>query len=546
MARELEGRITRRNNIRGKDITYDDYQVVVLYHNNHEYVVSRGTWNVWLCASFSIVKQEITYIGRLEGLVKYMLNNSTTLFIINNLTFYANYIIDKLDCLYEEAKYNGKYYNIVLKDKNKAIDLIDYKQLCASISYKSICKSIGIEYKDIDVFEKDRDNNYQASEEEIEIASIKAKVLGNFLKPMIDDNLLQGYTIGQCALKQFLNTISSKSKEQLFSLNSKQDEFLRHAYVGGWHYLPADRVNIEFTNVIDYDINSLYPYVMYNKSLPIGEPIYFKGNNLNNYAKLYVGKFKIKASLKKGHVPSLSRRIFSPSALTTIDSEPVFKTLGPETFYLTNVDVEMLRENYDISSMELEEGYYWMGSSNSLFRAYIDKFLAIKEQARREGDEAKVKMAKLFLNSLYGKLGQRGNIYQTNVAIAEFITAYGRQELLKVVNKAQEQGIFLYSHTDSIHVLAPLDIPIGDKLGEWKIEEEFSKATYFSKGVYKGLTSNNESVIKSIGLPRDCRYNITYNNFSFNNNYDVMLSQFDTIANRYLFKKGIYTLREEI
>lgn len=547
MAIKQTGRITRKYNIQGKDIEYKDYEVVVLYHNNSKEVISNNSWNVWLCVSYSVYENKITYTGRLEGLVEYMLNNPTTLFIFNNLTFYADYILEKLPCEYNMRKFNTTTYFLTLYTKDNQTDIIDFKQVCPNVSYESICKSLHVKYIDIDVCSIDRDRNYQASKEEIETACNKAKRLAYFLKPMIDNKLLQGYTLGQCSLKHFISTKSERALKNIFCLNKEQDSFIRNAYIGGWHYIPKDIIGKEYRNVIDYDVNSLYPYVMYNELMPIGEPCYFEKSlkNVPTYAKLYVGKFNLKCSLKKNHIPSLTRRITVPTTNTTIGTEPVFKTLGVETFYLTNIDFEEVLKHYDISYMEVEEGYYWVRTSDNLFKTYIDEFISIKEQARKEGDVAKTKVAKLFLNSLYGKLGQRGNTYHTNVAIAAFITAYARRKLLKVVSKAQEKGIFLYSHTDSIHVLSPLDIPIGDKLGEWKIEEEFSKATYFSKGSYKGINNKGKSVIKAVGLPKDCRTNITYDIFKPNETYSVIQSQYDTTAHRYLFKEGKFTLQKE-
>ncbi|MBK8189077.1 MAG: hypothetical protein IPK79_01325 [Vampirovibrionales bacterium] len=77
---------------------------------------------------------------------------------------------------------------------------------------------------------------------------------------------------------------------------------------------------------------------------------------------------------------------------------------------------------------------------------------------------------KLGINSLYGKLAQRkGNGRYHNMIWAGLITAYTRALLNDGVMKAPEQIVMLA--TDALYSLTPLDLPIGERLGEWEHEE---------------------------------------------------------------------------
>lgn len=79
------------------------------------------------------------------------------------------------------------------------------------------------------------------------------------------------------------------------------------------------------------------------------------------------------------------------------------------TLCLTSVDMELFQLHYDIYNIEYIGGWKWK-SSNIMFRSYIDKWYAVKEQATIEGNKPLRTIAKLMLNSLYGKFGMNPNV----------------------------------------------------------------------------------------------------------------------------------------
>lgn len=74
---------------------------------------------------------------------------------------------------------------------------------------------------------------------------------------------------------------------------------------------------------------------------------------------------------------------------------------------------------------------------------------------------------KLGLNALYGALAQRvGSGKYSNLVWAGLITAMVRAKLNNVAQQAQ--GSIIMFATDAVYSTKPLDLPIGDKMGDWE------------------------------------------------------------------------------
>ena len=55
-----------------------------------------------------------------------------------------------------------------------------------------------------------------------------------------------------------------------------------------------------------FDVNSLYPYVMYEKNLPFGIPLYFKGKYKENKTyNLFIQNLRCNFKLKKNYIPTI-------------------------------------------------------------------------------------------------------------------------------------------------------------------------------------------------------------------------------------------------
>jgi hypothetical protein len=249
-----------------------------------------------------------------------------------------------------------------------------------------------------------------------------------------------------------------------------------------------------------YDVNSLYPYIMHSTLLPFGVPIYSDEIVSRDDYPLWIGSFTITATLKPNHIPCIQIKgnpEYSATAYQLDLPEPV-------TVAVTNVDWDLWNEHYDIEVHEVHGAYYFTGAEG-LFTEYIDKWSAVKANSKG----GKRLIAKLMLNSLYGKFGtnpnvtpkvpvwdderdmvkltvgtdeQRKPIY---TAMACFITAYARAYTIRAAQRHYAR--FLYADTDSLHLSGweEPDLEVDpDVLGAWKHEHDFTDAIFLRAKAY--------------------------------------------------------------
>jgi hypothetical protein len=75
-------------------------------------------------------------------------------------------------------------------------------------------------------------------------------------------------TLPSLALTIFRKEFDSPDKHPFWIPQVKEDQFIRHGYYGGHAdvYIPRGE------DLYYYDVNSLYPLVMNNLTMPIGKP----------------------------------------------------------------------------------------------------------------------------------------------------------------------------------------------------------------------------------------------------------------------------------
>ena len=166
-----------------------------------------------------------------------------------------------------------------------------------------------------------------------------------------------------------------------------------------------------------------------------------------------------------------------------------------------------------------------------MFEDYIKKWIERKNEGTITGNKGQRTMAKLMLNSLYGKfatsletkskipfLGEDDIIHYKfsekeekkgiYLPIGSFITAYARRKTIETSQAIKSYSIekygkdlYCYSDTDSIHTLLPIEelkrfCEIDDvKLGAWKHESHFTKARFVRQKTYLEEIDGEESSI---------------------------------------------------
>lgn len=95
-----------------------------------------------------------------------------------------------------------------------------------------------------------------------------------------DYDLMKSPTLPSLDLGIFRSNFLDTSKMKLPSITGNTYNDLVKGYTGGHVdvYIP---ISSEGEKVFQYDINSLYPYAMVDKAMPVGHPTYFEGNIIN-------------------------------------------------------------------------------------------------------------------------------------------------------------------------------------------------------------------------------------------------------------------------
>lgn len=89
-------------------------------------------------------------------------------------------------------------------------------------------------------------------------------------------------------------------------LETEVDEDIRRSYKGGFTYLNPIYKEKDVENIVNLDVNSLYPSVMRYEKLPYGEPIFYEGKYEPDVIyNLYIQKITCSFKLKKNHIPTI-------------------------------------------------------------------------------------------------------------------------------------------------------------------------------------------------------------------------------------------------
>ena len=340
-------------------------------------------------------------------------------------------------------------------------------------------------------------------------------------------------------------------KNTIYQLLGRVEKDIRQSYTGGAVdvYIPHNRGEGFFSKLSKtlyyYDINSLYPFVMAKTLMPVGKPIAFEGDIRAIDPKAY-GFFycKITSPDYLDH-PILQRRIRTSDGLIR-----TIAGLGSWQGWIASHEMDnAMKFGYQF---EIIRGYQF--ELGDIFSTYIEKLYNLRLQYGK-GTPMNL-IAKLLMNSLYGKFGMKlektqVEIYDTtdkadlelfnemlisleytvsdyikidnfyvmvrktapelsnddqpyhgvdvNIAIASAITAGARMWMSILKNNSLFN--LYYSDTDSIVVDKQLpSFMVGSDLGQYKLEHTIERAVFLAPKVYGLLTTDGTEIIKVKGI----------------------------------------------
>lgn len=535
---------------------------------------------VWASGVCDISKpDDITLSNNLDDLMSFMQTKGGT-YYFHNLRFDGNFLLYWLFTHNYRWKYctkmgdrknmepgefttmisnMGQWYSICIKfyptktGQSELVEVLDSSKLIP-MSVASIPKAFGfgdIAKGEID-YNEYRAPGHELTEQEKSYLNRDVAIVARGLSFMKSNGQTK-MTSASNALNDFRKRWDPKKFKRMFpALNDINDEDIRLSYKGGWTYLNPKYKNKLIGVGSVYDVNSMYPWAMKYCLLPYGDPVWFSGEydkkKYGDTYPLYIINIVAEFRLKPGHYPSIQIKPTPGNERPPYPAnEYIAYSLKPEALVLTSVDYELFLENYDVDIYEVNGGYMFT-AMHGIFDDYIDYWYDVKTQAKKDGNKGMERIAKLMLNSLYGKFGARkkgkykipyydkdANIvkYKNSeeeedrkggyLPIATFITSYCRDKIIRAANLCGDR--FIYADTDSVHIkgLEPVDgLDVDEyRLGAFKLEEQFKRGKFIRQKtyleIYDKLDDEGEMVevmnLKACGMPDKMKASVTEDDF---------------------------------
>lgn len=339
-------------------------------------------------------------------------------------------------------------------------------------------------------------------------------------------------TIAGQAFATFCYKFMDTNKPIFIHTNEKATKLERESYHGG--RVECFKVGHFAGDFYKLDVNSMYPSAMIANKFPTRLKLYRARCTLRQLKKFImqgygvIAKVKIHESETEPHIPYQGKeKLFFPGGEYTV-------TLAtPELIYCLNKNIIL-----DVGEICVYEMDY-------IFKDYVEFFYHQRDKAKAAKDNMLSNMFKLFLNSLYGKFGQKsdnwtlvgqcdpklfrietecrsdgtrkevkylgGSIfeheppteaYNAFCAIASHVTSYARQMLAGFMQIAGRENLY-YCDTDSLFtnklayekILASGGIHNND-LGKLKLESNHKEMWLYGPKDYK---LDDKVTLKGIG-----------------------------------------------
>lgn len=558
-----------------------------------------ATWNptktwVWAWSLCDIENPENVDVGNdIETFFERIKKEANPYIYFHNLKFDGEFILYYLmthDFEYVDSKEKrNKTFSTLISDmglfyqievyfevgkKTKKVTFIDSLKIINQ-SVESMPKTFKIPENKLEIdYNEPREIGHELTGEEIAYIKNDVVIVAKALKYLFDMGLTK-MTAGSNALSEYKEIMKLNRFRNLYKpLNYEIDKDIRRAYRGGFTYLNPIYKNKDVASGEVLDVNSLYPSVMYKEILPFGEPFFYVGEYKEDKVyPLYIQRLTCSFKIKEGKIPTIQikhSRFIDNEYLTDSGEEPVALTL-------TSVDLKLFLEQYDVWDLNYESGWKFKGM-RGLFTEYIDKWIKVKNEATISGNKGIRQVAKIMLNSLYGKfatsldvqskipylenevvkykLGEKDTKDGVYLPMGAFITAYARDKTIRTSQAIKDYSIkkygvdmYCYSDTDSIHTILPIEelkqfCEIDDvELGAWKHESHFTRAKFIRQKTYLEEI-DGEINITCAGLPQRCYDQVTWDNFKEGLKVDGKLS-FKHVQGGVILVETEFTIKED-
>lgn len=543
---------------------------------------------VWAWAVCTLKTYDIKIGTDIDGFFRWCECAPNARVYFHNLKFDGNFIVSHLlnsgwewtESTHSSSPYTfttlisdmNQFYSIKLYfKKGHYIEFCDSNKII-SLPVEKIPEAFGFEQEDkkleID-FTEHRGVGHALTEEETEYLSADVRIVARALGELIDHGATR-ITAGSNAIAEYKKTIGGEKGFRRTFPVCDYDAEIRPCYKGGFTYVNPEYKGKDIGAGIVLDVNSLYPSVMASvcgELLPYGDPVLFEGKYEHDERyPLYVQTVHIDFTLKPDHIPCIQLK----GNLSFLPTEYVRDSKGEQTLVLTSVDLELLEDHYDINSIRYGKGWKFK-ASRTLFEKFIMAANEEKIEAARTKNAGKRYMAKLKMNSSYGKmatnpvkrcrkpmLGDDGIVHYVMMnpehtdgmylPVGAFITAWARNKTIRAAQAVKHR--FIYADTDSLHLAGteiPEELDVDEfRLGAWKVESEFRRARFLRPKTYiEDDVKTGKLTIHCAGLPERCHENVTWENFRVGAKYPGKLYS-KTVKGGIILYEGDFVIRKEL
>lgn len=437
------------------------------------------------------------------------------------------------------------YFTVKGKHANKVTFHDSLKLL--NFSVDEIAKSFNLPISKLELdYQAFREVGHKLTPHEIDYIRNDVRIMALALDIMYEQDMTK-MTIGGNALNSFKKMCPNFRK--LFPLLPLDvDADIRMSYKGGFTYLSPKYKEKTTGAGLTLDVNSMYPAKMVQEYLPYGVPEPFEGRyKPDRYYPLYTQRFSCTFDLKPNKIPSIQLK----RCLSFMPNEYIESSRGEiVTMTLTNPDLELFFEQYDVNIIEWQGGWKFK-RMKGIFTDYINYWTEQKIKAKKEGNRPQYLISKLMLNNLYGKMAtnpigrQKAPVLVENelhfqmlpteerkpiyIPVATFITSYARKYIIETSQYIRDWSMehkgfdaYCYSDTDSIHcLLEPSDLEhLKDKLridpyelGAWDMETTWTRGRFLRQKCYIEEIDGKINATVA-GMPKKLSHLITFDNFN--------------------------------
>jgi len=313
---------------------------------------------------------------------------------------------------------------------------------------------------------------------EIELANFKL-----FIKFLESNSVARlCYTRGSTAMAAYL--LRHYQKRIYIHNNEQAIELERDSYRGGrteCFYLGE----LQNDNYYIVDVNSLYPFVMRNNSYPV---------------KYITQSYKVQVDALRDYLKESS-----VIAKVLIDTdEAVYavrrgRTIFPiGRFWVTLTTPELLYAIEHNHLIKVERAVIY--EQANIFKSYVDRFYRLRQEFKSAGVAEYEELCKKMLNSLYGKFGQKAEVWEK---IGECPNEPDRVELcfeVGVVRTKQIRYLLgeifeLKGHEECFNSFPaiPAHVSAYARLHLWKLMQQVGEGNYF-------YCDTDSLIINEVGL----------------------------------------------